>query len=252
VKKLNKLSREILGEEGEGLGNVPSVEDITKLTIYPTVTSGPPDTERNFTVYNNIEVSKNHGNVRITLDEPNGRFKITPVQLKLHEHKKQKNLILGYFKIKGFKEGDKTGIIARQGRDEDIAEFMVGPKRNGDTRKKPPKRRKGGLFNDFVFDVVEQNPIQRVYYNRHSGEIRIYVYYPGVFPFLKANGEGSETERGSMLLSELIAEAFCKETARQKVEQESFNPAGNLDHYLKLYNEHLKKCIPIIHSIWIQ
>ena len=90
-----------------------------------------------------------------------------------------------------------------------------------------------------------------MYYDRNSGIVRIYINYPGVLPYLGEKGEGSESERGSILLSELLAEAFCRETARRKVASDIFDPEAQLDQYLKVYNEHLKLCIPIIQGIFL-
>ena len=251
VRKLNKLGRELLGEHGSGpdILQDPNTE-ITKLTIYPSEAIAPTNEYRTFSVYNVFNQKNKQNIVHISLDEPKGKFDISDNKVKLKTHKKRNDLLIGYFKIKGFKKSDKTGIIASQAKEDDIAEFIVGSELvKKDKGKNPRKEKKGGLFTDLIFDNIDKQPLQRVYYNRHNGEIRIYIHYPGVNRFLGENGNGSETSYGSMLLSELIAEAFCKETARRKVEREYFSPEGQLDKYLQIYNEHLKTCIPILHSI---
>jgi hypothetical protein len=254
VRKLNKLGKEILGEEGVGpdtLSQVPS--NISQITIFPSEANSPPDEYRTYTIYNLADSPVKTFDVKINLDDPRGKFEIVTSRIKLQRHKKASNLLMGSFRIKGFRLNDKTAIIARQGTEEDLAEFTVGEKgKKKQKGKNPPKERGGGLFKDLIFDSVENDPIQRVYFNRNNGEIRIYINYPGIAPYLGINGEGSESQQGSILLSELIAEAFCKETARRKVERESFNPAGNLDKYLQLYNMHMKMCIPIVQSIWVK
>jgi len=264
-RKLNALGREILAEPGLGPGTLPSGLAIEHLTIYPAEASAPPDKDRTFTVYAPADGPTTRSGaatgrrpvanrpVSVALDDPTGRFVLSTTTVSLKKHKARPDLATGSFTIKGFRQRTKTGIIARQDADEDYAEFVVRPERKADRQKgkEAPRERKGGLFRNIVFDTLDEQPLQRVYYNRSTGDITIYTCYPGIRPHLGANGAGSETERGSLLLSELIAEAFCRETARRKVESESLGPEAQLDQYLKIYNEHLKLCIPIVQGIWL-
>ena len=252
IKKLNFLSKNLLGEVGPGPDLVPDDFKITHLTIYPPEASAGPNQDRVFSIYSLSSSLRDNPKVRISLDDPKGKFVLSDDNIMLHKHIKRDDLAFGYFKIKGFRSQDKTGLIAKQGSDEDYAEFIVGLEKK--KKKKddgPPKKRKGGLFKEIEFDIYDKNPPQRVYYDRNTGIIKIYVNYPGVSPFLNENGDGAETERGSLLLSELVAEAFCRETARRKVDKDSSDPEGKLDQYLKVYNEHLKLCVPIIHGIFL-
>lgn len=253
LKKLNSLGRELLDETGVGPDSLPDDFPISHLTIYPPETSAEPEQDRVFSVYNLSGILKDNAQVKISLDDPKGKFVLSSDSIILRKHVKRENLVFGYFKIKGFRPQDKTGIIVRQGKDEDYAEFTVGIEKRKRPRKpkEPPKKQKGGLFKEVIFDTFDRNPPQRVFYDRNTGVIRIYVYYPGVSPYLGENGDGAETERGSLLLSELVAEAFCRETARRKVDKDIFDPEAKLDQFLKVYNEHLKLCVPIIHGIFL-
>jgi hypothetical protein len=253
LKKLNSLGRELLGETGLGPDSIPDDFQISHLTIYPPEASAAPDQDRAFSVYNLTSILKDNAQVRVSLDDPKGKFPLSSDSIILRKHVKREDLVFGYFKIKGFRPQDKTGIIVRQGKDEDYAEFTVGieKKKRKAKSNEPPKKQKGGLFKEVIFDTFDRNPPQRVFYDRNTGVIRIYIYYPGVFPYLGENGDGSETERGSLLLSELVGEAFCRETARRKVDKDIFDPEAKLDQYLKVYNDHLKLCVPIIHSIFL-
>lgn len=251
LRKLNILGKQLIGdyELGEGLGYKTEME-ISHLTIYPSEAFARPKEDRIYTVYNSVESLEHGDEVNLSLDEPKGKFLLSTDKVKLKKHKKANNLVIGHFKIKGFRGNDKTGILVNHGDEEDIAEFTVRMPKKKPIGPDPPTREKGGLFKDILFDVIDRSPIQRVHYNK-KGIINIFVHYPGIFPFLGENGNGSESEKGSMLLSELIAEAFCKVTARGKVDRDFYGPEGLLDKYLQVYNEHLQLCIPIIHSIWI-
>lgn len=252
-KKLNSLGRQLLSEIGPGPFIEPDNLEISQLTIFPAEAIAPPDQDRPFSIYAMSRSLKNSPKVHISLDNPKGKFVLSNNTIILNKHSKRDDLVVGYFKIKGFRTQDKTGIIAKQGSEEDYAEFAVGVtnKKEKSKSKEPPKKRKGGLFKDIEFDTFDKNPPQRVYYDRNTGIVRIYINYPGVLPYLGEKGEGSESERGSILLSELLAEAFCRETARRKVASDIFDPEAQLDQYLKVYNEHLKLCIPIIQGIFL-
>lgn len=253
IKKLNSLGRQLLAEIGPGPFIEPDNFEISQLTIFPAEAIAPPAQDRPFSIYATSRSLKNASKVHIYLDNPKGKFILSDNAIILNKHGKRDDLAIGYFKIKGFRTHDKTGIIVKQGSEEDFAEFAVGitKKKEKSKSKEPPKKRKGGLFKDIEFDTFDKNPPQRVYYDRNTGLVRIYIYYPGVLPYLGEQGKGTESERGSILLSELLAEAFCRETARRKVGSDIFDPEAQLDQYLKVYNENLKLCIPIIQGIFL-
>ena len=252
-KKLNSLGRQLLSDIGPGSFIEPGDLEISHLTIFPAEAIAPPGQDRAFSIYTPVKSFRNSQAVQISLDDSKGKFELSERVVNLKKHDIKTDLAIGYFKIKGFRTHDRTGLIAKQGPEEDYAEFAVGitQKRERLKSKEPPKKRKGGLFRDIEFDIFDKNPPQRVYYDRNTGIVRIYIYYPGISPYLGEKGEGSESERGSILLSELLAEAFCRETARRKVGSDFFDPEAQLDQYLKVYNEHLKLCIPVIQGIFI-
>ena len=252
-KKLNSLGRQLLSDIGPGPFIEPDDLEISHLTIFPTEAIAPPGQDRPFSIYAPSRSLKNTPKVEISLDAPKGKFVLSDSTINLKKHDTKNDLAIGYFKIKGFRTHDRTGLIAKQGPEEDYAEFAVGAtqKKEKSKSKEPPKKRKGGLFKDIEFDTFDKKPPQRVFYDRNTGIVRIYIYYPGISPYLSEKGEGSESERGSILLSELLAEAFCRETARRKVGSDIFDPEAQLDQYLKVYNENLKLCIPIIQGIFL-
>lgn len=252
-KKLNSLGRQLLSDTGPGPFVEPDDFEISNLTIFPVEAIAPPGQERPYSIYSTAKSFLNTPTVQISLDNPRGKFVMSGSSINLRKHSKRDDIAIGYFKIKGFRTHDRTGLIAKQGSEEDYAEFSVGitQKKEKSKSKEPPKKRKGGLFKDIEFDAFDKNPPQRVFYDRNTGIVRIYIYYPGISPYLGEKGEGSESERGSILLTELIAEAFCRETARRKVGSDIFDPEAQLDQYLKVYNDHLKLCIPIIQGIFL-
>jgi len=255
-KKLNELGRELIPDSGVGpYIEQDKLEEISKLTIFPAEATELPEKFRAFSVYTLYENLKENQIAELTLDDQKGKFEFNKTKINLKKHKKKDNLAIGSFQIRGFRESDKTGIIVRHGKSEDIAEFKIGIPivRNKKSKSdETPKKRKGGMFKELVFDEWEKDPPQRVYFDRETGILRIYIHYPGIIPYLGENGEGSDSERGSILLSELVAEAFCRETARRKLEDDYVDPIAHLDQYIKNYNTHLKRCIPIIHRIWIE
>jgi hypothetical protein len=251
IRKLNILGKQLvedsnLGENGSSIGDLK----IKQLTIYPSESVAPPNEDRSFTIYNTAESLKNGNIVHIALDESKGKFNLSTDKVILKKHKKVNDLVLGHFKIKGFKSEDRTFILANHGNEEDIVEFSIGIPKKRRIGIDPPPQHKGGLFKDIEFDDIDKNPIQRVRYNK-NGIIQIYIHFPGIIRFIGINGEGSETPQGSILLSEIVAEAFCKQTARIKVERDFSTPETKLDKYLSIYNNHMALCMPIIHSIWI-
>lgn len=253
-RKLNKLGRDLIGSDGPGPDLIPSNIKVNSLTIIPAEGVAPPSTKRTFSVYCPYANVSNNPFVEIRLDNPKGKFNISKTKIKLKRHKLIDDLAFGHFSIKGNREKDMTGIIAESNSDEDYAEFTVGPKRKKTKteKKKGPSTRKGGFFKEIRFDPFNDNPNQRVYYDKRNGIINIYLKYPGIEPYIGPNGEGCDTKLGSMLLSELIAEAFCRVTARRRIENEPiYDREGYIDAYLRWHNEHLKRCIPIIHDIWI-
>jgi hypothetical protein len=252
LKKLNILAEEITEPVLVDDGNFPDEQNITRLTIYPSEASSSPDQFRAFSIYAPRIKGYDERIALIALDDIKGDFRLSSEEVLLRPHEKYEQLMYGYFKIKGNKVGDRTIIIVRSNNEEDIAEFKVvehiRKKAKGKTQ---PKEKQRGLFKKIVFDSEEMDPDQRVFYDKKSGYIIIYLNFPGIQPNLGKSGNGIETPKGSMLFVELLAEAFCREVSRRKADRDIFDAEGRLDYYLKLYNENLKRCLPIIQKIFL-
>src|SRR5439155_21580003 len=80
-----------------------------------------------------------------------------------------------------------------------------------------PRKEKGGLFRDVVFDPAA-DPKQRVRFDRSNSNIVIATKAPSISPYLDDSGRGSDTPQGEVLLAELVTEAVCFEIARRGVE----------------------------------
>lgn len=252
LKKLNILAEELteIIDIDEGIKH--GIQELKRLTIYPSEGSAPPYQNRVFSIYYPKKENISAISVFVELEDSSGNFELSDRQIILTPIEKYANLLFGYFKIKGFKIGDTTNIIVRCEDEEDIAEFKVkeeeGKKEHG---KRAPKEKTAGIFKKIVFDDQEKDPNQRVYYDRSLGYVIIYLNFPGIKPHLEKHGNGIESEKGSMLFSELLAEAFCREISRRKADKEIFDAEGRLDYYLKMYNEYMKKCLPVIQKIFL-
>jgi len=252
LKKLNILAEELTESVDLEEGIKQGVQDIKRLAIYPPEGSAPPYQNRVFSVYCPRKKSYNNLTAYIELEDSHGKFELSDKQIILEPYEKFENLLFGYFKIKGFRTGDATNIIVRTEGEEDIAEFKVREQKEKQIiAHSAPKEKQRGIFKKIVFDSEEPDPNQRVYYERKLGYVIIYLHFPGIQPHLGKNGDGIETEKGSMLFSELLAEAFCREISRRKADREVFDAEGRLDYYLKIYNEYMKKCLPIIQKIFL-
>lgn len=244
--ELNKFAKEALElEEDEGITvNDERIKDIVTLTIKPEVANIPKNEPRPFSVYAPDDLVKSEGEeVRIKSDNP---IAIHPLAstIKLEQHRKYPEKVwYRYFKIVGKIEGEKGKIIVKLGNKTAEANVMVAPmkKRKKSDIVKPKPR---GLFSDIKPDndgSKTQN--QRVFYNESEGIIWINITFPSVLKFIKPGFEDiEETPGGKVLLSELVGEAFCKETARKGLEKGKFPSfKSELDSFNTAVNELQRK-----------
>ncbi|MFQ5791502.1 MAG: ATP-binding protein [Acidobacteriota bacterium] len=247
---LNRLAREELevppkegGEDGEEL------EEIVDLTIKPEKGNALPKQPRTFSVYlPRSFVSGNGGAAVIYLElmERVGNVRLFQAQVPLTPHSKREGLLVGRFLVAGDHKGDKAFVLAKFGAShEDMAEFCVqAPK----PRKRPEDLagRKGGMFSGFDWPV-DKNPQQRVSYE--DGVIRVFLNFPSVGRYLGPGGKGMEEPQGSLMLAELVAEAFCREMARRKLPERPVAPApeAQVDNFNAIVNELRAKHLGAVH-----
>jgi hypothetical protein len=121
--------------------------------------------------------------------------------------------------IEGRQVGAEAVIVATlEGANETIrAEAFVRVTSVKVRKPIEPNKKKGGLFNECLFDPTAE-PRQRVRFDRASSNIVIATKAPSVAVYLGEDGEGIENSTAQVLLAELITEALCREIARQGVE----------------------------------
>lgn len=118
-------------------------------------------------------------------------------------------------------------------------------------QKKKRKRKKGGFISDIVPNTVS-NPIQRVEYEESSGEMKIYVNFPGVKRYFTSDLKEIESREDSRaILAELVGEAFCKVLARKKLKTSGTfgGSEGQIDAFNSEVNNMQKKYLDRIHEV---
>jgi len=104
-------------------------------------------------------------------------------------------------------------------------------------------RKHHGLFTDIRFDD-RMDPRQRVYLDRVNSTIVVATAAPSVKLYLDSQRRLDTSEKGQVLLAELITEAVCREIARQGVESGRFlAPEGAeadaiQSHFIRLQNRY--------------
>jgi hypothetical protein len=141
--------------------------------------------------------------------------------------------------------GDKALILVRMQQLEDMAELRV--QAPGKTRRQRLSGTNRGLFREIEFDPVP-NPTQRVYLK--EGTLKVYLNFPPLSKYLKAGGEGMDSPQGSLMLAELVAEAFCKELARRRLDA-GLAPVvegAEIDAFSSQVNQLMRRHLGAIHE----
>lgn len=153
--------------------------------------------------------------------------------------------------IEGRQVGAEAIIIATlEGPNETLrAEAFVRVTSVKDHKPPEPNKKKGGLFNEVVFDPTAE-PRQRVRFEGSSSNIVIATKAPSVAVYLGEEGEGIENPAAQVLLAELITEALCREIARKGVGEEKYLAprGGESDAIQRKYIELQNKYAYRIHS----
>jgi hypothetical protein len=246
---LNRFAREELEIRPEENGTgVDRADEITSLTIKPEVGNARPRELRTFSVYLPSGAKPLHEPARVGLQllDTRGAVRLLQNQLALQPHAKHPELLTGRFQIAGDAEGDQSYIVARFAKSEDIAEFHVR-----EPGKRPVgqlTRRKGGMFEDIQYDHVTPNPSQRVAYL--DGRITVFLNFPPISDYLGPGGVGWDKPKGSLILAELVADAFSKEIVRRQIEEGKIHvpPGGQIDAFNKGMNDLMKRYLSQIHK----
>lgn len=246
---LNRFARQELEIRPEENGTgIERPTEITSLTIKPEVGNARPKELRAFSVYLPTDTEKLHepGRVSLQLLDTRGRVRLLQDQVTLRPHTRYPGLLSGRFQIVGDAEGDEAYIVARFVNSEDIAEFHV--REPGKRPVGPPTGRKGGMFEDIQYDHSTPNPSQRVAYL--DGRITVFLNFPPVSQYLGPGGAGWDKPKGSLMLAELVGDAFSKEIVRRQIEEGKIHvpPGGPIDAFNKGINDLMKKYLHEIHK----
>ena len=165
---------------------------------------------------------------------------LTP-KVKLKPHKADPSVGEAIVRVEGRQVGGEGLIIARVNKMH--AQAMVQVHSKKEALPAPPTRSKNALFNDIRFDD-RMDPRQRVYFDRVNSSIVIATNAPSVKRYLDENNRLDTTMPGQVLLAELVAEAVCREIAREGVEKGRFlvlegSEADAIqNHFIRLQNRY--------------
>jgi hypothetical protein len=165
---------------------------------------------------------------------------LTP-KVKLRPHKADPSVGEAIVRVEGRQVGGEGLITARVNKMH--AQAMVQVHSKKEVLPAPPSRSKNALFNDIRFDD-RMDPRQRVYFDRVNSSIVIATNAPSVKRYLDENKRLDTTMPGQVLLAELVAEAVCREIAREGVEKGRFlvlegSEADAIqNHFIRLQNRY--------------
>jgi hypothetical protein len=224
------------------------------LTIRPETGYAETYQKRGFSVYLPKHITDEKAlEPRVTLELADviGQVELIDHSVFLNPHVEYERLLMGYFRIVGSENGSSSYIIAKVGELKDVAEFHV--KQPG---KRPKQRRLqkriGGLFENIDFDEKTPEPIQRVLFK--EGVITVFLNFSPIRNYLGPGGEGMATYQGSLMLAELVSEAFCTELARRRIDTGviPLMQGGEIDGYRSEVNKLMRKYLRFIHKILIE
>ncbi len=257
---LNQLAKKEF-EEWEGPGEPPG--KIEKLTIIPPRANVELNKPKLFAIYapeelikkaeSKVSISSESGYIKILV--PSSKRLVLSLNIDLVKHPKKLETWYGSFKIIGKEAGKETFIHCKL--DDQWVEALVKvvePKVIKEEEEKEKKKKRGGLFSGIKPDPTS-DPTQRAQYIRDTGEIKIYINFPGIREYLGSRLKGIETREGKVILAELIGEVFCRTMAQQKIERgEAPYPSGagpdaEIQSFLTTVNEFQKKDLDKIHKV---
>ena len=257
---LNQLAKKEM-EEWEGPGEPP--EKVEKLTIIPPQANIELNKPKLFSIYAPKELIEEAGNVVSILSEsgdikilvPSTKRLVLSLSINLVRHPKKLETWYGSFKIVGKEVGKETFIHCELGNQwVDAGVKIIESRVAEEKEEKEKKKKKGGLFSEINPDL-SFNPSQRAQFIKDTGEIKIYINFPGLKEYLGSKFKGIETKEGKIMMAELLGEVFCRAMAQKKIEKgEAPYPSGagpdvEIPAFLTTVNELQKKYLDKIHKV---
>lgn len=252
--QLDRLARKEF-KEWEG----PLQKEFQELTLVPSYANIEVNKPRPLSIYAPKELIKSSG-TKILVKSDNGDIQILFPgskrlglywEINLDQHPTNPNMYYKFFKVIGREVGKEAFISCRLGNQRDEAIVKVVQPIEEKVPKKKRKKKKGGFISDIVPNMVS-NPIQRVEYEESSGEMKIYVNFPGVKRYFASDLKEIESREDSRaILAELVGEAFCKILARKKLETSGTfgGLEGQIDAFNSEVNNMQKKYLDKIHEV---
>lgn len=253
---LNQLAKKEI-EEWEGPGGPP--EKIEKLTIVPPQANIELNKPKLFTIYAPEELVEKAG-TKVSISSENGYIKILVPSSKqlvlswnidLVKHPKKLETWYGSFKIIGKEVGKETFIHCKLGDQwVEVGVKVVESRAIEEKEEKEKKKKKGGLFSEIKPDPIS-NPPQRSQYIKETGEIKIFINFPGVREYLGPRFKGVETKEGKVMMAELVGEVFCRAMAEKGMDEGKFSrPPGNeIGAFITTVSDLQKKYLDKIHKV---
>lgn len=251
INKIRDLLNTFAKQEMLELEQLIEPEELDTIIIKPEITHLEISKPKTLSIYVPTEIAQVYPLNGLELSIDNQTIALNTKNLSFKQHKSHKNLLVGNFTAVGNKLDEEGIILCSLGSYEAIAEVIVT------TKEKRKKRRKltpksGGFIKDIKPDHSE-DPIQRVYFDRDLGEIMIYVNFPGVKNYIKPGLEGIDKPEGSILLAELVAEAFCRAVAIDGIDKGKYMVLGDpIDSYNRIISDIQKKYLDRFHKVVIE
>jgi len=177
----------------------------------------------------------------INITSNNAELIVLTPQVALKPNKSDPAVSEATVRVEGRQVGGEGLITAMFGKLH--AQAMVQVHSKKEVLVVPPTRSSNALFNDIRFDD-RMDPRQRVYFDRVNSSIVIATNAPSVKMYLDENKRLDSSMQGQVLLAELVAEAVCREIAREGVEKGRFlvlegSEADAIqNHFIRLQNRY--------------
>jgi hypothetical protein len=240
---LDKIAEELsklFENEIEEVGKLTKSEKTSilknMLLIKPNKANIELGIPRPLTVYASNDIFEE--GVKLTISSSNIEVEVDRETVDLKPHKKYNNILYGTFKVIGKKVGEVSTITASIGDYNAAAEVSVKPQKKSKKKKKLSINATGRWFNKIIANQTP-TPIQRVRFNRDTGNIEIYVKFPVLETYLKVDLSGASQPSGRLLLSELLTEVFCREVALEKIEKGQ--GVNDILGFLRMHDDYQKK-----------
>lgn len=212
---LNRLAKKHFSELPPDIGPGEKIEE---LTIKPPYANIEIDKERIFSVYAPIsilDIGARPYKIEVESSNPTYIQVLNPI-VELQPHRKYPVLFYGNFRVIGRIDKEEATITCKLDEHTATADVRVAPPGKIGKRKKPTGAG-GGFFREIKPDL-EENPDQRVRYDKNSRIIWFFVKFPGVNKYFEEN-LNFKSEESKLMYAELIGEAFCKFTARDDIDE---------------------------------